>query len=33
MAGMALYISANMTNNSFFMVFDETDAFLDVDNV
>ena len=32
MAGLALYASANMVNETFFMVFDEADAFLDQEN-
>ncbi len=32
MAGLALYATANMVNGTFFMVFDEADAFLDQEN-
>lgn len=32
MAGLSLYIAANLVNKTFLMIFDEADAYLDKDN-
>ena len=32
MAGLSLYLAANIVNKTFFMIFDEADAFLDKEN-